>query len=92
MTFAEITDLNLNGLPQTPATHSEVQVVLGIVIGILGALALLFVVIGGFRYIISDGDPQGTAKARGTILYALIGLLIAVAAEAIVFFVFRGLQ
>jgi hypothetical protein len=92
MRFAEITDLNVNGLPHTPATHSEIQVVLNIIIGIIGALSLLFITIGGFRYILSQGDPQGISKAKGTILYALIGLVIAVVAEAIVAFVIKGVQ
>lgn len=92
MIFAQITDLKLNGLPQTTASHSEVQVVLNIIIGIIAALSLLFITIGGFRYILSQGDPQGVAKAKGTVLYALIGLVIAIVAESIVAFVIQGVQ
>jgi hypothetical protein len=92
MRFAQITNLNLNGLPHTQATHSEVQLILNIVIGIIAALSLLFVTIGGFRYILSQGDPQGISKAKGTVLYALIGLVIAIVAETIVAFVIKGIQ
>lgn len=92
MRFAEITDLNVNGLPHTQATHGEVQLVLNIIIGIIGALSLLFITIGGFRYILSQGDPQGVSKAKGTVLYALIGLVVAIIAEAIVAFVIKGIQ
>lgn len=88
--FAEITDLNLNGLPRTEASQSELQMIISIVIGILAALSLLFVTIGGFRYIVSQGDPAAVSKAKGTILYALIGLVVAIVAQAIVLFVFRN--
>ena len=92
MFFAQITDLNLNGLPKTAATHNEIQVILNIFIGIIAALSLLFITIGGLRYILSQGDAQGVAKAKGTILYALVGLVIAIVAEAIVAFVIVGIQ
>jgi hypothetical protein len=55
-----------------------------IVIRIVAALSLLFIVIGGFRYIMSQGEPQGVSKAKGTIVYALIGLAVAVLAQVIV--------
>ncbi len=92
MTFAQITSLNLNGLPHATASHGEVQIILNIIIGIIGALSLLFITIGGFRYILSQGDPQGVAKAKGTVLYALIGLVIAIIAETLVAFVIKGIQ
>ena len=92
MIFAQITSLNLNGLPHTTASHGEVQIVLNIIIGIIGALSLLFITIGGFRYILSQGDPQGVAKAKGTVVYALIGLLVAIIAETLVAFVIKGIQ
>jgi hypothetical protein len=92
MNFAQITNLDLHGLPQTSASHSELQIILNIVIGIIAALSLLFITIGGFRYILSQGDPQGVAKAKGTVLYALIGLVIAIIAETIVAFVIKGIQ
>lgn len=41
-----------------------------------GAIALLFIIIGGFRFIISMGNPEGVEKARHTVLYAILGLII----------------
>lgn len=66
--------------------------VLPLIFMILGALSLLFVVIGGFRYVISAGDPSNTAKARETILYALIGLVVSVSAFSIVRFVLANIK
>jgi hypothetical protein len=90
--IATITNLNLDGLPHASADGGAVQTVLSIVIGITAAISLLFITIGGLRYILSQGDPQGISKAKGTIVYALIGLVIAIAAQAIVVFVVKGVQ
>jgi hypothetical protein len=48
----------------------------------------MMVVIGGINYSGSQGDPQGVSKAKGMILYAIIGLIISILATAIVSFVF----
>jgi len=74
-------------LPSGQGTTDELKLILSVVFGIVGALAFLMVVIGGFRYIISDGDPQSMSRAKNTIIYALVGLALAVTAEAIVAFV-----
>jgi hypothetical protein len=76
-----------NPFPMVNADGSVVTTILDIVFGIFGAVAVLFIVIGGFRYVISSGDPKNTAKAKNTIIYALIGLLITLSATAIVNFV-----
>lgn len=78
---------NGTGLPTVSAGHDQLVQILQLVIGIIAAVAVLFVVIGGFRFVISEGDPQSTAKARSTIVYAVVGLIIAVSAEALVTFV-----
>lgn len=55
-----------------------------------GALALIFVLIGGFQYIVSAGNPQNISQAKRTITYAIIGLAIVIMALIIVNFV-RGI-
>ncbi|MDO4526693.1 MAG: pilin [Candidatus Saccharibacteria bacterium] len=57
------------------------------VVGILALVAVIFVLIGGINYITSAGDPSKVKKAKETILYALIGLAVAVLSFAIVNFV-----
>jgi hypothetical protein len=74
------------GLPQASNTSSELNTILSIIIGIVAALSVLFIVIGGMRYVLSAGEPKAAAKARSTIIHAAIGLLIAVTAEGIVAF------
>lgn len=50
----------------------------------LGALALVFVIYGGVLYITSGGDADKTKKARDTLLYAIIGVIVIVLSYAIV--------
>jgi hypothetical protein len=80
-------DCSDNGLPQTTAGSNQIQDVLKIAFAILAALAVLFIVVAGFRMVIAQGNPQEVGKAKGTIIYALVGLLVALLAEAIVSFV-----
>ena len=53
-------------------------------IGIVGGLAIIFIVIGGIRYIIAGGDPKATDSAKNQITAAIVGLVIALLAVAIV--------
>lgn len=81
--------IDISPLPKTPTGPSRVTAILTIVFGIVGALSLLFITIGGFKYILSEGDPQAAAKAKGTIIYALVGLIVSISAVAIVTFVLK---
>jgi cytochrome bd-type quinol oxidase subunit 2 len=58
-----------------------------IALAIVGALSVTMLIWGGVRYIISGGDSKKITDAKNTILYAIIGLIIAVLAYAIVRFV-----
>lgn len=53
----------------------------------IGAVSVLMIVIGGFRYTTSNGDAQQLTSAKNTILYAVVGLVLAAMANAIVNFV-----
>ncbi len=64
---------------------------MSVVFGIIGALALLMITVSGLRYIISAGNPEKTSKAKNGIVYSLVGLVIALSAEAIVTFVVKRL-
>lgn len=82
-----------NGCGGGSAANLE-EVIVNIISGIVGALALvavIFIVVGGINYMTSQGDPGKVKKAKDTILYAVIGLVIAVLAFAIVNFVIRNI-
>lgn len=82
--------IDLSPLPR--ASDGFIPKILSIVIATLAAISLLFIVIGGFRYVLSQGDPQGVAKAKGTVLYAIIGLVVVIVSQAIVTFVINGVR
>jgi hypothetical protein len=52
-----------------------------------GIAAVIVIIVGGFQYITSAGDPQKASSARSTILGAIIGLVIIVAAQSIILLV-----
>jgi len=47
-------------------------------------ISVIVIMIGGFKYIVSSGDPNAVNSAKNVILYAIIGLVISVFAQAIV--------
>lgn len=79
------------GLPKIAANQANFNSLLFIFFSTLAAMAVLFIVIGGFKYVQSQGDPQETAKARNTIIYAVVGLIVAILSASIVGFVLGGL-
>ena len=58
---------------------------------IVGALSVVMLIFGGLRYIISGGNATAVTAAKNTILYAIIGLIIAVMAYAAINFVLTSL-
>jgi hypothetical protein len=81
------THISPTGLPKPAADSNAMQTAISVVLGIVAALALLMIVISGLRFITSGGDPQRANKARDGVVYALVGLALALTAEAIVAFV-----
>lgn len=53
----------------------------------VAVISVIMLIYGGFRYIISGGQKEAVTNAKNTILYAIIGLLIAIFAYAIIQFV-----
>lgn len=84
--FAQV-DISDVNIPKGTYSGTNIQDVLSIVFGIAGGVALIFVIIGGIKFMTSQGDPGALSKARNTIIYALIGLAVCIAAFSIVNFV-----
>lgn len=78
--------IKIDSLPNPQANQSSIAIALQITFAILGAISVLMIVIGGIKYAGSQGDPAGTAKAKNTILYAIIGVVVAIFASTIVQF------
>ncbi len=66
--------------------------VVNILLFLVGAVAVIMLVIGGFRYVTSNGDQNSVAGAKNTIMYALIGVVVAFLAYAAVAFVTGQLE
>ena len=69
--------------------QSSVGTALELAFGILGSAAFVVMVIAGMRFVLSRGNPDGIAKARNTIVYSAVGLIISMLSFAIVRFVLR---
>jgi hypothetical protein len=85
------TGVSPGSLPHPYADQNELSTIMSIVFGIIGALALLMITVSGLRYITAAGNPEKTAKAKDGIVYSLVGLTVAISAEAIVAFVVNKL-
>ncbi len=77
------------GCSSTPANsiQSNVQFALDIFSWIVGIAAVIMLIMGGFRFVTSGGDSGRVSAARNTILYAVIGLVVVMAAQIVVKFV-----
>ena len=71
-------DDNLNG---------TVRTVVNLLTALVGIVAVIMIIVGGFRYITSGGSSEKVSLAKNTILYAVIGLIIVALAQVIVRFV-----
>ena len=74
-------------VPKTGLTPDKVQTILKLTFGLIGAVAVLIITVGAFRLILARGNPEGLNRARNTIIYAAIGLVVTLAAYSIVTFV-----
>ncbi len=54
---------------------------------IIGAVSVIMLIIGGLRYVVSGGDSTAVQGAKNTILYAIVGIIVAILAYAVVSFV-----
>ena len=85
-------DNNPTGLPQVQAGNSQVQIILQLAFGVIGVVALVIIILAGFQLSVSLGtNPDAVSKARKTIIYAVVGLFVAVSAELIVSFTLNKL-
>lgn len=75
--------------PETSKTkvNNIVKTIIDVFSWIIGVIAVIMVIFGGFKYITSGGDSSKVSSAKNTILYAVIGLVIVALAQTIVFFV-----
>ena len=59
-------------------------IIVNVLLFIIGAISVIMLIIGGIRYTVSAGDGNSVTAAKNTILYAIIGLIVAFLAFAVV--------
>jgi hypothetical protein len=77
--------------PQITAGSGQITTALTVVFGVIGAMAVLYMVLAGLKFVNSQGDPQATSQARQSIIYGAVGLAVAVSAEVLVNLVLKKL-
>ena len=68
-----------------------IKKIVNVLLFIIGAVSVIMIVVGGLRYVLSGGDSGAVNGAKNTILYAIVGLIVAFMAYAIVRFVSNSL-
>ncbi len=63
------------------------QTITNVLLFVIGAISVIMLIIGGIRYVLSGGDSSAVTSAKNTILYAVIGIVVAILAYAMVNFV-----
>lgn len=67
------------------------QIIINVALGIIGFIAVAMIIVGGVQYTTSAGDAARVTKAKNTILYGVVGLVIALLAFAIVNFILANI-
>lgn len=80
-------ECNFGGMDANEKLNRIISEVINLFSIIVGIVAVLMIIVGGFRYIISGGDTGNVTSAKNTILYAIIGLIVVVFAQFIVKFI-----
>ena len=84
---AQVGTNQIGGDQNQPKLEDGIKNIVNLLLFILGAIAVIMIIIGGIRYTTSNGDASNTKAAKDTILYAVVGLVVAILAYAIVNFV-----
>jgi hypothetical protein len=77
------------GQPTTlfEGTDAIIPKVINIMLFIVGILAVVMLIYGGIRYTVSGGKPESVTAAKNTIMYAIVGLVVAILGYAVVHWV-----
>jgi hypothetical protein len=69
--------------------NGVIQTAVNIISAIVGVVAVVMIIVGGFKYITSAGDANKVSNAKNTVIYAIVGLVIVAVAQLIVHFVIK---
>ena len=63
------------------------RTITNVLLYLIGAISVIMLIVGGLRYVVSGGDSTAVQNAKNTILYAIVGIVVAILAYAVVSFV-----
>ncbi len=66
------------------------RTITNVMLYLIGAISVIMLIIGGLRYVVSGGDSSAVQAAKNTILYAVVGIVVAILAYAVVSFVINS--
>ncbi len=67
------------------------MVIINVVVGVVSVIAVAVIVVGAILFVTSTGEAAKTTRARNTIIYGVVGLVISLLAFAIVNFVTKAI-
>ena len=70
-------------------TSGVFKIITNVMLFLIGAISVIMLIIGGIRYVVSGGDSSAIQSAKNTILYAIVGVVVAILAYAVVNFVIQ---
>lgn len=78
--------------PNSVGINSAISAVINLLSFLVGIVAVIMIIVGGFKYVTSGGDSAKITSAKNTLLYAVIGVIVAALAQVIVKFVLSKLK
>ena len=82
-----VSDMSECGMEEGNTLMSTLQIIINVIIGVIGFVAVVVIILGGVQYTTSAGASDKVKKAKDTIMYGIIGLVVALLAYAIVNFI-----
>ena len=70
--------------------NNTISKLINILSAVVGFVAVIMIIVAGFKYITSNGDANGIASAKNTVIYAIVGLLLVAMSQVIVRFVLNA--
>jgi len=82
-----LTGTTCDSTTSSDGVSSTIKLVINVLSLVVGVAAVIMIIVGGLKYILSQGEGSNTASAKNTILYAIVGLVVVALAQVIVRFV-----
>lgn len=76
--------------PDLEDLSTVISNITSIALGLIGTIALLFLIQGGLLYLTSGGNPDQVMKAKNMIFYSIVGLILSIFSWAIIIFIIKA--